>query len=592
METEPWKMVNHLFPDLVFLVEGKKLYYHQAVIAQHSELVRNILLKNNCCKCGGADCSRNAGNIFISLDDVKINTVQYVMDMIYAGSGGIAGDTDDYKSVLGMLQINTIVVDALDSLEGFVLEDILQQVENNLDLNLDVMQDMLQGPAESSNEVNEHDNSKKVDKDLKETNKALKRLEKEKRRLVSAEEKKKAETERKRDLRPKNKKQEITADKNTITQNELKDKVVKSAEDVSTNIGSKTKVISASSVSPDRIDFEKPKRNQESTSAKDDDDCEIILDSADKIGSIAVAKNSEVERYVCPFTDCHSESKNVQSIKVHLALVHYKKLIQSEFPNWKKQKCDECDKSFGQMTAYYLHMANHKKYQYMDLPAHAMIHKETMPVKSAETSITTTAKSTNSKRNLSNQAITSKPAHSTKAPSASTSVQRNKAEVFQSSTTTTTTSTTTPHVRSSSHSQNSGGRVQTSKGSDSVGPSFTRSKSFIQPNKTQPLSALQSNPIAAGTQSSRPRAVSTYGTSFGRTAPPGPPGPNISSATISRSNSFHKMTSSTSTSSNPKSTSITPNQRRQSAPYSVVTKRAGSKEGPLASKDSKKSRGS
>jgi len=584
METEPWKMVNHLFPDLVFLVEGKKLYYHQAVIAQHSELVRNILLKNNCCKCGGADCSRNAGNIFISLDDVKINTVQYVMDMIYAGSGSIAGDTDDYKSVLGMLQINTIVVDALDSLEGFVLEEILQQVGSNLDLNLDVMQDMLQGPAESSNEVNEHDNSKKIDKDLKETNKALKRLEKEKRKLVSAEEKKKAETERKRDLRSKNKKQEVTADKNPIHEKELKDKVVKAVEDVPTNIGSKSQVIS--SVSPVKLDLEKPKENQESKSMKDDVDCEIILDSAETIGS-TVAKNSEVERYVCPFTDCHSESKNVQSIKVHLALVHYKKLIQSEFPNWKKQKCDECDKSFGQMTAYYLHMANHKKFQYMDLPAHAMVHKETMPIKSAETSITTTAKTTNSKRNPNNQAIMSKPAVSTKASSTTTTVQRNKAEVIPSSTSTT-------HVRSSSHTQSSGGRVLATKGSDSVGPSLTRSKSFIQPSKTPSHSAFQSKSIAAGTQSSsRPRAGSTYGTSFARTAPPGPPGPAISSATISRSNSFHKIPSSTSaTASNNKSTLITSNQRRLSAPYSVVTKRAGSKEGPLASKDSKKSRGS
>jgi len=586
METEPWKMVNHLFPDLVFLVEGKKLYYHQAVIAQHSELVRNILLKNNCCKCGGADCSRNAGNIFISLDDVKINTVQYVMDMIYAGSGSIAGDTDDYKSVLGMLQINTIVVDALDSLEGFVLEEILQQVGNNLDLNLDMMQDMLQGPVESSNEVNEHDNSKKIDKDLKETNKALKRLEKEKRKLVSAEEKKKAETDRKRDLRPKNKKQEVTADKNPIPEKELKDKDFKAVEDVPTptNIGSKSQVIS--SVSPVILDLEKPKKNQESKSSKDDVDCEIILDSAETIGS-TVAKNSEVERYVCPFTDCHSESKNVQSIKVHLALVHYKKLIQSEFPNWKKQKCDECDKSFGQMTAYYLHMANHKKFQYMDLPAHAMIHKETMPIKSAETSITTTAKTINSKRNPSNQAIISKPAVSTKAPSTTTTVQRNKAEVIPSSTTTT-------HVRSSSHTQSSGGRVLATKGSDSVGPSLTRSKSFIQPSKTPPHSAFQSKSIAAGTQSSsRPRAGSTYGTSFGRAAPPGPPGPAISSATISRSNSFHKIPSSTSaTASNNKSTPITSNQRRLSAPYSVVTKRAGSKEGPPASKDSKKSRGS
>merc|ERR1711974_215421 len=102
---------------------------------------------------------------------------------------------------------------------------------------------MLQGPVESSNEVNEHDNSKKIDKDLKETNKALKRLEKEKRKLVSAEEKKKAETDRKRDLRSKNKKQEVTAaDKNPIPDKELKDKDVKAVEDVPTptNIGSKS----------------------------------------------------------------------------------------------------------------------------------------------------------------------------------------------------------------------------------------------------------------------------------------------------------------------------------------------------------------
>ena len=38
-------------------------------------------------------------------------------------------------------------------------------------------------------------------------------------------------------------------------------------------------------------------------------------------------KAEEAERYMCPFKDCRSESKNAQSIKVHLALVYYKKLI-------------------------------------------------------------------------------------------------------------------------------------------------------------------------------------------------------------------------------------------------------------------------
>ena len=84
---------------------------------------------------------------------------------------------------------------------------------------------------------------------------------------------------------------------------------------------------------------------------------EITLDDDEK---------RSCERYLCPYSDCQSESKNAQSIKVHLALVHYKKTIQAEFPNWKTQKCESCDKIFGQMTAYYLHMANHKKYKFMD----------------------------------------------------------------------------------------------------------------------------------------------------------------------------------------------------------------------------------
>ena len=39
--------------------------------------------------------------------------------------------------------------------------------------------------------------------------------------------------------------------------------------------------------------------------------------------------------------------------------IMYKKEIQADFPNCRTQKCEQCDRSFVQMTAYYLHMANH-----------------------------------------------------------------------------------------------------------------------------------------------------------------------------------------------------------------------------------------
>ena len=74
--------------------------------------------------------------------------------------------------------------------------------------------------------------------------------------------------------------------------------------------------------------------------------CEIVLDDND-IKKEVLTRAEDNDKYVCPYEDCQSESKNAQSIKIHLALVHYKKTIQAEFPNWKKQKCEECDRSIG-----------------------------------------------------------------------------------------------------------------------------------------------------------------------------------------------------------------------------------------------------
>ena len=80
--------------------------------------------------------------------------------------------------------------------------------------------------------------------------------------------------------------------------------------------------------------------------SNDKEVCEIILDDND-IKKEVLTRADDNDKYVCPYEDCQSESKNAQSIKIHLALVHYKKTIQAEFPNWKKQKCDECDRSIG-----------------------------------------------------------------------------------------------------------------------------------------------------------------------------------------------------------------------------------------------------
>merc|ERR1719219_831004 len=132
--------------------------------------------------------------------------------------------------------------------------------------------------------------------------------------------------------------------------------VIKPENTKSSNPSFETDVVTKVGLDPD-LKVQKIVSTPSVKASKSVDICEITLDDDEK---------KSPERYLCPYSDCQSESKNAQSIKVHLALVHYKKTIQAEFPNWKTQKCEGCDKIFGQMTAYYLHMANHKKYKFMD----------------------------------------------------------------------------------------------------------------------------------------------------------------------------------------------------------------------------------
>jgi len=581
METEPWKMISHLFPDLVFLVEGKKLYYHQAVLAQHSQLVKSLLTKTSCCKCNGVDCSRNAGNVFITLDGVKTDTVQYVMDMIYAGSGNMVGDTEDYKSVLDMLQINTIVVDALNSFEGFILEEIFSQA----------------GKAEGTSSLDDalEEESRKVDQELKETNKALKKLEREKKKLA-VEEKKKQEIDRKRDRRSRNRKP-------TYTEEDSREGLVDDTEDdtmevediktVETIEPSRTESVviqKSKSISetpqPSSVTTKSSNNQPISKSSNDDDDCEIIIDTEiEKKNTTIEIKAEESERYVCPFKDCRSESKNAQSIKVHLALVHYKKSIQSEFPNWKKQKCDECEKSFGQMTAYYLHMANHKKYQYMDLPAHAMVPKDEKSAtgdKSIQSSTTKAYNPSNSPyirgRSLTS---TSKSSPSTlTTPSSTSNILRTSGAIIKPS--------SLAHARSNSFVQNSNAAQVIKPISLSAG--LSRSKSFVQTKSQPQITSNKLQSLIARTATGSKTSIGSSAATFGRPTPPGPPGPSTVSST--RSNSLNSGTGPVISSNKKSSTPLGPHQRRLSAPYSVVTKRTSSMERPAAAKDTKKTRGS
>ena len=64
--------------------------------------MRQLITEKSWCGCQ---------DVVISLDDVTASSVRNVMDLIYSGVGGVAGDrSKDFTQVIDMLQIDTIVV--------------------------------------------------------------------------------------------------------------------------------------------------------------------------------------------------------------------------------------------------------------------------------------------------------------------------------------------------------------------------------------------------------------------------------------------------------------------------------------------------
>ena len=106
------------------MAEGKRLHYHKAVLAQHSRLVRQLLTEDAWCRCYDA---------VISLDSVSAAGVKYVMDLVYSGAGGMAdtgesGAMADYRAVIEMLMIDTIVLGDARAEEEFNMDDFLNSM--------------------------------------------------------------------------------------------------------------------------------------------------------------------------------------------------------------------------------------------------------------------------------------------------------------------------------------------------------------------------------------------------------------------------------------------------------------------------------
>ena len=253
----------------------------------------------------------------------------------------MAGDVEEYKEVLRMLTIDTVVLEEVEVQEGFVFQKAASPISVKAEV--------------KAKEVESERKRKKAEESRR------KKQEKEKlKRKVGEQVVSKVENSLKR---------KVEEDAFSKVGNSLESPKFRSPVVLNKVMEVKNPGLTMVKM-PDRSALnitqpvEKPvlsmTRVPEMSIEIDDEEVEII-------GSEKRADKVEVvERFTCPFPDCSSESRTAQSIKVHLALVHYKKEIQADFPNWRTQKCEQCDRSFGQMTAYYLHMAQHKAYPHME----------------------------------------------------------------------------------------------------------------------------------------------------------------------------------------------------------------------------------
>ena len=83
----PWSQCRLYHPDLLLRVGDTLLPCHQAVLAQHSLLLRDII-------------QRKREEVVIILDqDVDIEVLEVVLDIIYRGEGRVPNNPEMFQSI-------------------------------------------------------------------------------------------------------------------------------------------------------------------------------------------------------------------------------------------------------------------------------------------------------------------------------------------------------------------------------------------------------------------------------------------------------------------------------------------------------------
>merc|ERR1712096_487410 len=109
-QDNPWSLIGQSYTDLTFVIGGVRHHYHQAILAQHSSMLRDMLAMARCCKCLGAECMHESREMVITLDNVNEEVFKVVMEIVYDGCGKVPDEVDEFKSIVNMLNLDSLFV--------------------------------------------------------------------------------------------------------------------------------------------------------------------------------------------------------------------------------------------------------------------------------------------------------------------------------------------------------------------------------------------------------------------------------------------------------------------------------------------------
>jgi len=417
-ENQPWALLakEEFYSDLTFVINGEKHHYHQAILAQHSSMFRDLLMKSKCCVCMGIVCFHEPKDIVISLGNVNIDIFKIVMEIVYDGCGKVPNDVNEFKSIVNML-----------NLDSFFIKDLNgnSKVRGNDKLSNDGMLKTYNSgrnthPEKISSEVNPRNRFQNVgEKDVSSYPSCFENenfsVSVHNQEFLLDEKQYPEEKLNSSDQFEENLACDLdSGDEDSIEEADINydsyDDLTSSVDDIDTSkdislqyegnnfdeSAGKAKEIKYSKKSSDtNLTGMVHKLKEEAGSNLHTFDKMLLEDSLDSVNSDTLSEYTGIDNedsnfetagtsvndkpdadsendinlvaYHCPFEDCSFNAKKTQEFYVHIGAKHYRTKIQELYPTTFINKyCQKCQKFFSVAGNYYTHMAKHENFKYMN----------------------------------------------------------------------------------------------------------------------------------------------------------------------------------------------------------------------------------